>query len=124
MVGRPEHVHLVRVAREAHDAAAVRGEEGAEGEDVRVIPENDSDGFVLLGVYGGFFLGDEELTSFCWNLFCAFEGLEDTTLNGPRQTGKKTAPPLRPPCHKSARVIVRPLLHHPNKAGFRAWRNL
>ena len=52
--------------------------------------KNDDIGFVRFGVdnVGGFRLGDERSMSFCKNVSCAFEGLEDTTLTG--KTGLNT----------------------------------
>ena len=46
--------------------------------------KSDSRGFVDFGVsgVGGFTLGNEMIDSYCWKMSCAFEGLENTTLNG------------------------------------------
>ena len=46
--------------------------------------KNDIRGFVWFGVSyaGGFRLGNESSKSFCWELSCGFDGIEDTTLSG------------------------------------------
>ena len=55
------------------------------------IPFN---GFVTFGVdgVGGFWLGNEKSGSFCFNMSCEFEGLEDSTFTG--KTGLLGGPPL------------------------------
>ena len=46
--------------------------------------KKDTNGFVSFWVNeeGGFYVGNEESESYCWNMSDAFEGLEYTTLTG------------------------------------------
>ena len=51
---------------------------------VRFCQNSSECGFVRFGVYrvGCFLLGDERSFSYCWDMFFAFEDLEDPTLTG------------------------------------------
>ena len=65
--------------------------------------KNDRWGFVFCGVYGcgGFYLGNESSESYCWNVSCAFEGLEDTTLTDQNNTNYNF-----PPYHHCTRLVA------------------
>ena len=64
---------------------------------------NNNGGFVWFRVDGvsHFFLGNERSDSWCWNLSCGFEGLENTTLTGQNNTDWK-----HPPYHHCARLVA------------------
>ena len=64
--------------------------------------KRDENGFVELGVNGegGFCLGNEKSASFCCDMSCAFEGLENTTLTGQNCTSDKG------PFHHCTRLVA------------------
>ena len=70
---------------------------------VGFIWKNSSNGFVNFWVNyaGGFCLGNEKSNSYCCDMSCGFEGLDDTTLTGQNNTDCDF-----PPYHHCTRLVA------------------
>lgn len=87
--GRCETPQRFAVKRELKDKALVN------------FDKNDNAGFVWFCVdyVGCFWLGNETSNSFCADLSCAFEGIQNTTLTGKNSYNS-------PPYHRCTRVVA------------------